>query len=262
MSASTEELSARLKDFLRARDEAAVEEVRRMRHGVALLTPSLPLVWALNQLRVDDPNAHPGEVIAEAEEALAGYPHRRLLVLDAELGERLAGVLTRHGWNAAQHVLMVRRREPDRVPAPGSAAEVDRATGAATLRAFRREQPYGWQDEAVRQLAAMDERYGRACGGRDFGAPPGGPVCACRLYAGGGLAQIDEVGTLRAHRGLGHARATVHAAAEAGLADGNEIVFLEAEAHDWPQDLYRRLGFDEVGRLYQFLKPPPGYGPR
>jgi ribosomal protein S18 acetylase RimI-like enzyme len=136
---------------------------------------------------------------------------------------------------------------------------VDRSTGAATLAAFRREQPFGWQEEAVRQLAEMDERYGRVCEGRDFAAPPEDPVCACRLYTAGGLAQIDEVGTLAAFRGMGHARAVVHAAAEAALAEGNDAVFLEAEAHDWPKNLYRRLGFDEVGELYQFLKPPPGY---
>ena len=262
MSASPEELAARIKQCLRARDEAAVEQVRPTPHGVALLTPSLPLVWALNQLRVDDREAGAREVIAEVEEALAGYAHRRLVVFDAELGARLTRELAGHGWNAARHLLMARTREPDRVPSPGSGAEVDRATGAATLAAFRREQPFGWQEEAVRQLAAMDERYGRVSRARDFAAPPGDPVCACRLYTAGGLAQIDEVGTIEAHRGQGHARSVVHAAAEAAAADGTDAVFLEAEAQDWPKDLYRRLGFDEVGELYQFLKPPPGYAGR
>lgn len=262
MSAPEEDLAARIKECLRARDEAAVEDVRRTPHGAALLTPSLPLVWALNQLRVDDPTAGAAEVIAEAEEALAGYAHRRLVVFDAALGARLARDLVGHGWNGSRHLLMARRREPDRQPPAGAAAEVDRETGAATLAAFRREQPFGWQEEAVRQLAAMDERYGRVSEGRDFAAPPDNPVCACRLYVGGGLAQIDEVGTIQAFRGEGHARAAVHAAAEAALEGGSDAVFLEAEAHDWPKDLYWRLGFDEVGELYQFLKPPPGYAGR
>jgi len=24
---------------------------------------------------------------------------------------------------------------------------------------------------------------------------------------------------------------------------------------DWPKELYRKLGFDEIGRVYEFVKP-------
>ena len=82
-----------------------------------------------------------------------------------------------------------------------------RAAGAATLAAFRREQPFGWQDEAVRQLAEMDRRYDEVLNARDFAAPPDDPACACRLYTHDGLAQVDEVGTLQARRRRGYARA-------------------------------------------------------
>ncbi len=131
--------------------------------------------------------------------------------------------------------------------------------GAAALEAFRREQPFGWQKEALRQLAEMDERYGRVCGARDFASPADDPACSCRLYTDGSLAQIDEVGTVEERRGRGHATAAVLAAARTPPArTGRDPVFLLTDAADWPQQLYRRLGFDEIGRVYEFLKLPLG----
>ena len=134
---------------------------------------------------------------------------------DEQLGARLAPQLAAAGWNVFRVLIMVRRRPPDRPPEPGAGAEVSRELGAAALAAFRREQPFGWQDEAVRQLAEMDDRYTRVLAARDFASPPDDPACACRLYTHDGLGQVDEVGTLEARRRRGHARAAVAAAADA-----------------------------------------------
>jgi len=153
-------------------------------------------------------------------------------------------------------LIMLRRRPPARAPDPAAAGEVSRAVGAATLAAFRREQPFGWQDEAVLQLAEMDERYGRVLAARDFASPPDDPGCACRLYVHDGLAQVDEVGTLLARRRRGHARAAVAAAADTAAAEGCDSIFVVTDASDWPQELYRSLGFDEIGATYEFLKVP------
>jgi GNAT superfamily N-acetyltransferase len=246
----------RVKAFLRETEERVCDERRRTPHGVALLTPSLPLVWQLNALRVDDPDARPGELVEEADALLAPVAHRKLVVRDDELGARLAPALTAQGWNALRLLVMVRRRPPDRSSEAGLAAEVSRERGAVVLAAFRREQPFGRQEEAVRQLAGMDERLSRAWTTRDFAAPTEEPGCACRLYSNGALAQVDEVGTLEAHRGRGYARATVLAAADAAASERSEPIFLLTDASDWPQHLYRKLGFDAIGAVYEFLKPP------
>jgi GNAT superfamily N-acetyltransferase len=245
----------RIKRFLRTTEEAVCDEKRPTRHGLALLTPSLPLVWQLNAIRVEEPGAEAGALMAEADEVQAGFGHRKLVVYDEDLGARLTPELSARGWNVFRLLVLVRRRPPDRPPAP-AAAEVSRERGAAALAAFRREQPFGWQDEAVRQLAAMDDRYTAAVAGRDFAAPPESPACACRLYSDGELAQVDEVGTLESRRGLGFARAAVLAAADAAAAEGRDPIFLQTDAADWPQHLYRRLGFDEIGSVYEFLKLP------
>jgi GNAT superfamily N-acetyltransferase len=246
----------RIHAFMRRAEEGVCDEVVRTAHGTAMLTPSLPLVWQVNAIRVEDPGADPRDLMAEAEEVQARFGHRKLVVHDEDLGARLSRQFVKAHWNVFRVLIMVRRRPPDRPPEPGAGAEVSRDVGAATLAAFRREQPFGWQGEAVRQLAEMDERYNRVLAARDFASPPADPACACRLYTHGGLGQVDEVGTLAAWRGRGHARAAVAAAADAAAADGCDGVFMVTDAADWPQELYRRLGFDEIGATYEFLKLP------
>jgi GNAT superfamily N-acetyltransferase len=246
--------------FLRRTDAALCDELVPTTHGTAMVTPSLPLVWQLNAIFVSDPEATASVLTRDAERFQSGLSHRKLVVHDDVLGARLAPRLAADGWNVFRLLVMVRRREPERPPSGVPAGEVEPAVGAAALAAFRREQPFGWQKEALRQLAEMDERYGRVCGARDFASPPEDPACSCRLYSDGSVAQIDEVGTVEARRGRGHATAAVLAALEAARADGHDPVFLLTDAADWPQQLYRRLGFDEIGRVYEFLKLPLGTG--
>jgi ribosomal protein S18 acetylase RimI-like enzyme len=249
-------MTGRILDYLRRTEDALVDERRRTEHGTALLTPTLPLVWQLNALRVEDPDAGAPALVADAEGVLSGLAHRKVLVHDEQRGAALAPEFAELGWNVFRLLLMVRRRPPARRPTE-PAAEVSREVGAAALTSFRREQPFGWQDEAVRQLAAMDERYARVtAAARDFASPPDDPACACRLYLDGDLAQVDEVGTVERRRNRGHASAAVLAAVEAAEAAGCEFVFLTTDAADWPQHWYRRLGFDEVGAVYEFLRLP------
>ena len=243
-------------EFLEHLGEAVVDERRPAAHGTALITPSLPLVWQLNVLRAEDPEADAAALAAEAERLFGTLAHRKVLVYDEERGAALAPGFRALGWNAFRLLLMVRAWPPERPSPPGAGGEISRASGARAIHAFRREQPFGWQDEAVRQLAEMDERYGRALGALDFASPPDDPACACRLYMHDGLGQVDEVGTLTARRRRGHARAAVAAAADAAADKGCDSVFMVTDASDWPQDLYRSLGFDEIGATYEFLKVP------
>jgi GNAT superfamily N-acetyltransferase len=248
----------RVRDFLRDAEDRVCDETRPTAHGTALMTEALPLVWALNAVRVEDPEAKVEQLVAEAVEAQSGLGHRKLVVHEQPVGARLAPALARRGWNVFRLLVMVRAREPDRPPERGLAGEADPETASAALATFRREQPFGWQEQAIEQLAAMDARYTRALGARDFVAPVDAPASSCRLYTNGTVAQIDEVGTLAAHRGRGLARAAVLAAAAAADEAGCDLTFLLTDAADWPQELYRRLGFDEIGCVYEFLKLPLG----
>jgi GNAT superfamily N-acetyltransferase len=246
----------RVLSFLTAAEESVVDDVRPIEGGTALLTPTLPLVWALNAVRVEDPELGAERAERAAERAQTTLGHRKLLVHDAQAGAGLAPRLAERGWNVTRLAVLVKSADPDRPAEPGRAAEPPEAVGAATLAAFRREQPFGWQNEAIRQLAEMDARYTRSLRARSFVAPADRPASACRLYSRDGVAQVDEVGTLEAHRGRGLARATVLAACDAAAAGGHDLTFLLTDAADWPQRLYERLGFEEIGSVYEFLKLP------
>jgi GNAT superfamily N-acetyltransferase len=249
---------ARILRFLRRSEEAVCDRVQPTAHGAAMLTPSLPLVWQLNAIHIDDPDASPEPLAREAELVQHAFAHRKLVVHDETLGARLAPRLEAMGWNVFRLLVMVQRRPPQREMTPGAGGEIARAEGAAALAAFRREQPFGWQEEAVRQLEAMDERYGRVLEAHDFASPPDDPACACRLYSDGELAQVDEVGTVEARRGRGHASAAVLAATAHAKAAGRHPIFLLTDANDWPQLLYGTLGFDAIGAVHEFLRLPLG----
>jgi len=45
-------------------------------------------------------------------------------------------------------------------------------------------------------------------------------------------------------------------AVDEARAAGCDLVFLHAELMDWPKRLYAKLGFDEIGRLWSFSRPP------
>ena len=114
-------------------------------------------------------------------------------------------------------------------------------------------------EQTVEQLLEWDRMLGVAGGDRWFMARAGGePAACCRLLAGEGIGQVEDVGTLPAARERGLGRAVTLAAAEASAADGNELTYLGALADDWPRLMYERLGFDEVGKSFIFRRTPPG----
>jgi mycothiol synthase len=63
---------------------------------------------------------------------------------------------------------------------------------------------------------------------------------------------IDEVGTLMTARGRGLARAVVSAAIDAAIGEGCDPIFVPADADDWPQLLYAKLGFEPLGTQVAF----------
>jgi hypothetical protein len=52
----------------------------------------------------------------------------------------------------------------------------------------------------------------------------------------------------------------VLAATDAAVAGGADLVFIVAADDDWPKDLYAKLGYEAVGRFWQFTLPPPSAG--
>jgi GNAT superfamily N-acetyltransferase len=207
-------------------------------------------------VRLEDPAASAGELIATAERAhtLAGVTHRRIWIDDPAAGERLTPAFAAGGWGIQRLLVMVHRPVNE-------AAEVDLLTVAELqepeLRPLRAEisREYGYGDDLRQQLLDAQAIAAEELDVRYFGVRQGSRiVSACELYSRGGVAQVEDVVTQAAFRNRGFARAVVLRAVGAARATGHDLVFLLAEEDDWPQELYKRLGFEPVARLHAFLK--------
>ncbi len=252
----------RIRDFELGLDGDAAERVVERDWGALYLSPSIPLVWDANWVLIERTGMSAEEIAALADEAIggAGMEHRSVFLRDHGEAARLAVDFEALGWNVERDVAMEWRRPPDR----GSETEVEEV-GEARINGLRRELirdglPVVGSHTAqtVDQLLEWDRRLAGAGGDRWFLArAEGEPAACCRLLARDGIGQVEDVGTLPAARERGLGRAVTLAAAEASVADGNELTYLGALADDWPRLMYERLGFDEVGESYIFRRTPP-----
>jgi len=236
--------------------EAVAERIEPTPLGRAVFTDSLPVVWSLNLLEVEQAGASAEEIAAEAEriQGSAGLEHRRVVIREESAGRALEEGFTALGWKPDVFLFMVPRREPDRRVDTSGVVEVARDRLGSIREAILREWLGELDGETLRQIGESDRRFASVGNARHFAAVVDGePVSSTDLYSDGRTAQIEDVGTLPEHRGAGLASAVVMKALEEARATGHEFIFLTADARDWPKELYRRLGFDGVGEQYAYL---------
>ncbi|HEX5609264.1 MAG TPA: hypothetical protein VFX45_04130 [Solirubrobacterales bacterium] len=245
-------------------DEGVCDEVVVHEWGRAFLTPSLPMVWDASWVLIERSGMGVAEILAAADAALSGFEHRTVVCRGEADGQRVAEEFaTLPGWKVERVIYMVWKGWPEGEGGRQRVTEDVAELPLAELEALRRqihlsELPARPDPEAVStQLLALDRRYGTVAGDRWFAAPGAEPASACRLLSRGrGLSQVEEVATLAAARERGLARATVEAAILAAGVDGAETIFLTADAEDWPQVFYARLGFSPIGGYTVFSRKP------
>jgi ribosomal protein S18 acetylase RimI-like enzyme len=149
-------------------------------------------------------------------------------------------------------------------PTPPSEVEVrvQRVPGSvldsAVEAAWKRARPE-MGDEEARQLVARRVLSEGACAVSYHAVQLNGSwVSRCECYQLGGTAQIDAVMTDPPYEGRGLARAVILNAVEHALRAGAEFVFLRTNADDWPQHLYRRLGFRDLGTVHTLFRALDG----
>ena len=248
--------------FLRELDRRAANQILNYPFGEAHLHDGLPRVWSRNYLVAENnlELASPELLAMEADRILGGVGlrHRRIEVHDDEAGTRLEAGFRALGWGAECDLVMVARDEPDREPDLARAEEVGFEALTPIWAEGIRSEPYGQDEEVVRQLIENKRAVMDAIATRFFAARVDGGIASyCDLYSDGRTGQIEAVLTLERYRNQGLARAIVSRALAASHEAANDITFLLAMRDDWPQELYRKLGFDEVGRLWSFVRPPP-----
>jgi predicted GNAT family acetyltransferase len=238
-------------------DDRTAERLEPTPYGPVVVDTRLARVHDLNFLRAEEPgNATAAELAAEAErvQAAAGIGHRRVNIRNEEQRERLEPQFVALGWEPERFVLMVQRREPDR-PAEHEVREVDEQALRPLWAEAIRNEPHGKDERLVGQILEHRRRISEAVPTRLFAAEADGKLVAhTELYSEQGVGQVENVVTLPDYRNRGLARALVLRAVAESHAIGNDLTFLVADAGDWPQRLYEKLGFETTGGYARFLK--------
>lgn len=244
----------RARAFTWANDEAGADRVELWEHGTAVITPSLDHLWDANYVRVEGSCDTDAAALAAAAERVlgpVGARHRAVVVGEAAEGRRLRPGFRELWWVADRLLLMFLRGTPAARPGAPAVEEVALADLADLRRELHAAQ-FAAGAAVARQVTERDRRIQHTAHTRWFAVRERGrPVASCALLSRDGVAEVDDVGTLPAHRRRGYARALVTAAAAEGRTAGTEV-FLGAYLDDWPQRFYRRLGFEPVGMVHRF----------
>ena len=255
MTRTTKADVGRLRAYRRGLFERSTSRSERFAHGVAVFTPEHPTKWDLNLLVVDDAaGIRTDDLIAEAErlQAPAGLRHRKVALLHG--GDELVDGFTAAGWTHDEVVVMALRGADVRGAAEAAVREDGFEAARVLMEAWYRETMSATE---ARDLADADADAATTVGARFFLAERDGePAACCHLMGDGGVGQVEGVYTAAAHRGHGLASAVVRAAVAAAHERGDDLVMIIAEADDWPQKLYERLGFETVDRSFSFTRKP------
>ena len=218
--------------------------------GTAVFNDDLPRRLDSNFLRVE--READAETVREEAERLG---RRMIFVPDQELGERLVPYFQERDWRVNRVVVMAQRRDPEREADLSLVSEVEEPALRAARHRVVTGQPWA-RPEVMEQLFAGKAVIGRRVRARFFAVVLDGQVVSYTdLYQDGAVAQVEDVGTLHEYRGRGYAIAVVLTAIAEARKGGAEFVFLVADYEDWPKELYRRLGFDELGYYVKFIAP-------
>ena len=217
--------------------------------GLAVRFPELPLRQDSNYLLVDRTEV-PAVELAQEVERLA---LRAVFVREPSTGVRLEREFETLGWSVHRGLVMAHRRAPAREPGPAPVSDV----GERALQPLRRRTTlsYPWgTPELADQLLQAKALIARRVETHFLAVTVDGEIAAyADLYLADHTAQIEDVFTVPEHRNRGYASALVLDALDRAREARADLVFLAADADDWPRLLYERLGFDVIGGYSKFF---------
>jgi GNAT superfamily N-acetyltransferase len=245
---------ARALAFQRETLQLIADEVTPVPEGWVMRTPSLPLVWALNQARVGRP-IEAAEAIALVDRHFGELPYRQLVIEQDASGARLEGELAGQGWRVDCELTMQLARDADREVDTSAVVDVPPADVLELMTRWMREgSAHDPSAQEERELARCWQLEWRARNARLLGirGRSGRVAAIALLYSDGPVAQVEDVYTVPEERGRGFARALVSRATRLAADARHELTFIVADDRGWPKELYGRLGFAPVGRIWSF----------
>jgi GNAT superfamily N-acetyltransferase len=246
--------------FWRALDDR-LSAVRPTWWGAVVTDDRFPAIWDTNYARIDRPVD--GLRLREVEEILVpalelvGSEIFHVVSFFPEETRDVLSELSSRGHTLSWDVVMrfegavdtdARRPVVDEM---GAGAELW-DTVEASLSLFEITDP-----GVVRQLRRLEEEVLSRCGKRWFAVREDGkPASIAALLELARVGYLDNVATFPHARGKGYASALTAHAVETALAGGAEQVYLFVDP-EGPLRMYRRLGFEEVGRVASTKGPIP-----
>lgn len=245
-------------DAVARRDAMAYSVLRRLATseqpvtaGVAVVTDAVSASYQHNQLLLDGPVAA-AQVISDAEHVLggAGLAHRAATLRGVDAAAT-AAELGRHGWEVdhlvslvttpsaerSRHRVHAERALPSELRAFWEASWLRSAPGLTEEQRAQLSDRHELEDDTVDVHAMAIREHGLV-------------VACCLLKIDGATAELDAVETAPTHRGRGLGDALLAGALRQARQAGCDLVWLDADAADWPRDWYRRRGFGEVGESW------------
>jgi predicted GNAT family acetyltransferase len=245
------EVLGRVVTFVHENLAKTTDDVRPIEAGWVVSTPSLPAIWSGNHVRVALPLGFES-VIELAEEQLAAMRYVHIVAENQETGPKLEKAFRAARWKTERELWMVLAAEPDRAADTSVVIDADEDEVIEVMRRWYAEDEL--DAAALAQLVEFSRREARACGDRLLGvrSSDGQLVAMSKLRSDGRTAQVEDVYTAPEARGRGFGRAVVARAVELAREDGHDLVFITADDNDWPKQLYARIGFRPLGRIWQF----------
>jgi GNAT superfamily N-acetyltransferase len=246
------ETAARARAWRNALQASVCDVIESWAHGTVVRASRYPSYWDFNVVRVeDDPPISLEELVAFADEALAGLDHRRIDFDLAATAARLRSGFEAAGWQTTPLVWM-RHEHP--LPA-GPAIEVEEVPydSVVALRRAWHHEDFGDIDpsdylEHAREVSSA--RGVQILAATDAGAPVG----YAQIERDGDGAEITQVYVCPEHRGGGRGTAITAAAVEAA-GDARDL-WIVADSEGRPRELYARLGFRPAWESVEFLRMP------
>jgi GNAT superfamily N-acetyltransferase len=221
-------------------------------HGTVFRATHYPSYYDYNVVWVEgDPGLGAGELIAAADDALAGYEHRRLDFESAEAGDRVRAELEAERFEPTRLLWML---HTEALP-PGPDIEVSEVEYDSVLALRAAWHGEDFPDLETRNYIANAREVAMT---RDVKviAPieDGEPVGFAQLERIGDAAEVTQVYVRPDRRGGGRGTAITRAAIEAA-GDVTDL-WIAADDEGRPKELYARLGFRPAWRSYEFLRAP------
>ncbi len=239
---------ARIREFIHRVMRGSATQVVPTRGGFAVLNRDFPASYEHNCLVVEEA-VEPSLLMQEAERVQggAGLLHRTLEVELEQVDPDWTAQFRARGFAVLPTVTMALRHPPGRESTtPVARVSYDELKPVVET-GWRRSLPLA-SPRTIAELVNRRNATSRACAVTHHVVRcPEGIVARADLYRIPPIAQIENVETEPDWQNRGYATAVVLNAIEVARSGGCDLIFLLADADDWPQHFYRRLGFVQVG---------------